>query len=50
MRSSFLAVLVFTGAAASPAVADDPERFALALYHFNLQFVSGDREAEDAVV
>ncbi|MBI4612221.1 MAG: hypothetical protein HY720_01290, partial [Planctomycetes bacterium] len=27
-----------------------PERFALALYHFNLQFVSGNREAEDRVV
>lgn len=50
MRSPFLAVLVLAGAATAPALADDPERYALALYHFNVQFVSGDRKAEDAVV
>ncbi len=32
------------------AFADEPRRYALALYHFNIEFVAGSRRAEDAVV
>ncbi len=32
------------------ACAEEPRRYALALYHFNVEFVAGSRKAEDAVV
>lgn len=42
---AFLGLLI-----ALSAFAEEPRRYALALYHFNVEFVAGSRSAEDAVV
>ncbi|MEW5945384.1 MAG: hypothetical protein AB1742_04220 [bacterium] len=47
----FAAVLTFLTVSAFPAAqAPEGQRFAAALYHFNLQYVAGDRNAEDRIV
>lgn len=45
-----IALLFFLTLLAPAARADEPLRFTLALYHFNVEFVAGSRSAEDAVV